>query len=363
MKKCFIIIGMVVFTFCLGFYVSAQFFDNNRTKGDVNVDGVVNILDALRTVNIILGVEPPPTPDELWAADCNGDGLINVIEVLGIINTILNIGTCISCEELDCDDGNPCTDDYCDSLLIQCVHDTLSGISCDDGNPCTVNDICQNGNCVGTPKECIDIDGNTYQTVMIGDQCWMAENLKATHYRNGDPIRNVADDTEWINLTTGGYCDYDNDSGNSDTYGRLYNWYAVNDSRYIAPEGWHVPSDAEWKQLEMYLGMNQSDADTTGFRGTDEGGKMKTTGTIEGEDGFWFSPNIGATNESGFSALPGGYRYGRNFEFLGCQARFWSSTEYDSIYAWYRFLSCYGDQVYRSFSYGTIGYSVRCLRD
>ena len=146
-----------------------------------------------------------------------------------------------------------------------------------------------------------DIDGNTYQTVKIGDQWWMAENLKVTCYRNGDAIPNITDGTTWASLSTGAYCEYNNDINNVATYGRLYNWYAVTDSRNIAPAGWHVPSDAEWKQLEMYLGMSQSEADATGWRGTDEGGKLKEVGTMH-----WNSPNTGATNESGFTALPGG---------------------------------------------------------
>jgi uncharacterized protein (TIGR02145 family) len=120
-----------------------------------------------------------------------------------------------------------------------------------------------------------DIDGNVYQTVTIGAQVWMAENLKVTHYRNGDPIPNVTDTAAWEGLSTGAYCEYDNDINNVATYGRLYNWYAVDDSRGLAPEGWHVPSDDEWKQLEMYLGMSQSEADDYGWRGTDEGGEVK----------------------------------------------------------------------------------------
>jgi uncharacterized protein (TIGR02145 family) len=123
----------------------------------------------------------------------------------------------------------------------------------------------------------IDIDGNTYQAIKIGDQWWMAENLKVTHYRNGDPIPNVTDSTEWSNLATEAYCVYENDESIAETYGYLYNWYVVNDSRNIAPEGWHVPTDEEWKELEMFLGMSQSEANGTGWRGTDEGGKLKET--------------------------------------------------------------------------------------
>ncbi|MBN1998490.1 fibrobacter succinogenes major paralogous domain-containing protein [candidate division KSB1 bacterium] len=204
-----------------------------------------------------------------------------------------------------------------------------------------------------------DIDGNVYKTVKIGDQWWVAENLKVTHYRNGDPIPNVTGSSEWANLSTGATCNYDNNESYVSTYGRLYNWYAVNDSRGLAPAGWHVPTDAEWKQLEMYLGMSQSEADATGWRGTDEGGKLKETGT-----GHWASPNTGATNESGFSALPGGYRFGGGtFYGIGFAAYFWSASSGSDDRAWYRSLSCSNSAVYR-FGYSRRGgFSVRVVRD
>ena len=194
-----------------------------------------------------------------------------------------------------------------------------------------------------------DIDGNVYQTVKIGDQWWMAENLKVTHYRNGDAIPNVTDSTEWLTLITGAYCEYDNSSANVETYGRLYNWYAVTDGRNIAPEGWHVPMDDEWQILVDYLGGSSV-----------AGGKMKETGTEH-----WNSPNTGATNESGFTALPGGYRsydYGY-YSGVGGSGAFWSSTEGGSGGAWARLLHYYGSVVYRA-SYGEqAGFSVRCVRD
>lgn len=209
-----------------------------------------------------------------------------------------------------------------------------------------------------------DIDGNVYQTVTIGTQVWMAENLKVIHYRNGDTIPNVTSTSDWGYLTTGAYCNYENDAGNVATYGRLYNWYAVDDSRNIAPGGWHVPSDEEWKQLEMYLGMSQSDADDVGYRGTYEGGKMKATGNKEGGTGLWYSPNTGATNESGFTALPAGYRsINGDFGDLGFNVYFWSSTEYDSDDAWSRNLYYYYAQVDRSYYLKKCGFSVRCVRD
>ena len=209
------------------------------------------------------------------------------------------------------------------------------------------------------PPTVTDYDGNVYQTVLIGDQCWMMENLKVTHYRNGEAIPHVTDSETWAGLTTGAYCNYGNDEGNVSTYGRLYNWYAVDDSRKIAPEGWHVATDEEWKQLEMFLGMSQAEADTTGWRGTDEGGKLKEAGTTH-----WASPNTGATNESGFTALPGGYRHvGGNFHSMYWSANFWSSTELSSLGAWYRTVNCDYSQVLRTNVNEPTGFSVRCVRD
>ena len=204
------------------------------------------------------------------------------------------------------------------------------------------------------PPTVTDYDGNTYFTVEIGNQCWMAENLEVTHYRNGDAIPHVTDGGTWAGLSTGAYCEY------VTTYGRLYNWYAVDDSRSIAPSGWHVPTDDEWKQLEMYLGMSQADADDINWRGTDEGGKLKEVGTSH-----WYAPNAGATNESGFTALPGGCRnYIGEFNSIGYSALFWCSTELNSDHAWNRHVSRSSSLVYRGSIYDKrSGFSVRCVRD
>jgi uncharacterized protein (TIGR02145 family) len=206
-----------------------------------------------------------------------------------------------------------------------------------------------------------DIDGNVYQTVTIGTQEWMAENLKVTHYRNGDAIPNVTDDITWQGLSIGGYCNYSNDVSNVATYGRLYNWYAVTDIRNIAPDGWHVASDVEWKQLEMHLGMSQAQADATDGRGTDEGGKLKEAGTTH-----WDSPNTGATNESGFSGLPAGirsYTHG-TFFYIGSDAVFWTSTEFNSLFAWLRALhNSYSLVTRNCLNNKGEGFSVRCVRD
>jgi uncharacterized protein (TIGR02145 family) len=197
------------------------------------------------------------------------------------------------------------------------------------------------------PSTVTDIDGNIYATTRIGDQCWMARNLEVTHYRNGDTIPNVTDGSAWPYLTTGAQCGYNNNEGNIAVYGRLYNWYAVDDSRNIAPEGWHVPSDAEWQILIDYLGGSEI-----------AGGMMKETGTAH-----WTSPNGGATNCSGFTALPGGHR-GHDFVHMGNSAYFWSST-----------LSSMGGRAcYRMIMYNDAGidpgnglyyggFSVRCIKD
>ena len=207
------------------------------------------------------------------------------------------------------------------------------------------------------PVETItDIDGNVYRTVVIGTQVWMAENLKVTHYRNEDPIPNIIDGNQWRNLTTGAYCVYENNNSHVSTYGLLYNGYAVEDSHNIAPTGWHVPTDDEWKELEMYLGMSQSDADDMEFRGTDEGGKMKEAGTTH-----WHSPNI-ATNESGLSLLPGGcFYYG--YRDMGIHAIFWCSTEDSSGGTWSRYLDNEHSDVARLSFDKSCYFSVRCVKD
>lgn len=206
-----------------------------------------------------------------------------------------------------------------------------------------------------------DIDGNTYKTIQIGDQLWMAENLKVTHYRNGDSIPNVTSGGDWSNLSNGAYCNYNNDESDVSTYGRLYNWYAVDDSRNLAPEGWHIPSDEEWRILEMYLGMSQGAAHyaVVGDRGTDQGNKLKSSSGWEN--------NGNGTNESGFSALPGGFRLvaNANSEFIAIKvtAYFWSSSEYSNSLAWYRALASHKKTVYRYAVNKNQGFSIRCIKD
>jgi len=198
-------------------------------------------------------------------------------------------------------------------------------------------------------KSCLnDIDGNVYHTVTIGMQIWMVENLKTTHFRDGTTIPNVTDNASWSKLSTGAYCDYNYTVSNSDTYGRLYNWYAAIDTHNICPIGWHVPSDAEWTTLTSFLG-GESIA----------GSELKEAGTTH-----WYSSNAGADNSSGFSALPGGERFnGGSFYDFGYGVYLWSSTASNINEAWRRYLHSNMSNVTRNRGGKNDGYSVRCLRD
>lgn len=199
-----------------------------------------------------------------------------------------------------------------------------------------------------TPTTVTDLEGNVYHTITIGTQVWMVENLKTTKYRNGESIPNVTDNTAWGNLTTEAYCNYNNDTNNSTIYGRLYNWYAVTDSRNIAPLGWHVPSDAEWTTLTTYLG-GESVA----------GSKLKEINTTH-----WQSPNTGATNETGFTALPGGTRIVNGvFYLIGYDGYWWGSTESIISNAWGLNMLYDVSNINRNDYYKRAGLSVRCLRD
>lgn len=207
-----------------------------------------------------------------------------------------------------------------------------------------------------------DQDGNVYRTVKIGDQWWMAENLRVTHYRNGDPIALVSSNSAWSDHVTGAYCAYNNSENQAAKYGYLYNGFSVVDTRNIAPAGWRVPGYEDWKTLEMHLGMSSSEVDKFNFRGTDEGGKLKATGT-----GFWLEPNTGATNESGFTALPGGMR-NENGEFIYLRedAYFWSSLSPGGAWAdllWMRSLNFNEPRINRDLLSKKNGYSVRLVRD
>jgi len=189
--------------------------------------------------------------------------------------------------------------------------------------------------------------------VKIGTQVWMNKNLDVTHYRNGDKIPQVKDSAKWANLTTGAWCWYKNDSAKDAVYGKLYNWYAVNDPRGLAPTGWHVPTDAEWKTLSTFLGPDSI-----------AGGKLKETGTIQAGTGLWYYPNTGATNITGFTGRPGGHRATNGaFFYLGYYGLFWSSIEAYTHGAWSRSLSYEFSSIHRQILNNQNGLSVRCLKD
>ena len=203
-----------------------------------------------------------------------------------------------------------------------------------------------------------DLPGNcSTNFTTICNQTWMVKNLDVDHYKNGDPIPQVTDPTEWAALTTGAWCYYFNDPANGPTYGKLYNWYAVNDPRGLAPPGWHVPTNSEWETLINCLGGEEI-----------AGGKLKEIGTTH-----WLEPNIGATNESGFTALPGNIRLNTgeftpssNTPYLGVFADFWTSSEFifnSMIYASHQVIIFNFPGIQHGADDKAYGLSVRCVKD
>jgi uncharacterized protein (TIGR02145 family) len=200
---------------------------------------------------------------------------------------------------------------------------------------------------------CTDGDGNNYPVVQVGTgkgspQIWMAENLKTTKLNDGTTIiPNVTGNTSWRALSTPGYCLFNNGASNKEIFGALYNWYSVN-TRKLCPTGWHVPGDADWTTYTEYLGGENV-----------AGGKLKETGTAH-----WVSPNLAATNVTGFTALPGGYRkFDGGFSPIGYYCKLWSATEYDATYSWSRYISNSDSKVIRTLFEKKAGLSVRCIKD
>ena len=217
--------------------------------------------------------------------------------------------------------------------------------------------------CSGTPTV-TDIDGNTYNTVQIGTQCWTQSNLKVSKYRNGDTIPTGLSNSSWQNTTSGAYAIYNNDPVNDELYGKLYNHYAVTDSRGLCPTGWHVPSDGAWNAIVKFLDSNADTVCGNCNQSTIAGGFLKST-TTQIIHGGWISPNIGATNSSGFTALPGGVR-GPAGEFLYFTSNgfWWSSTASFGSNAWFRNLSNGSTIIYNGDNATRPhGFSVRCLKN
>ncbi|GEM_PF-4711789 len=202
---------------------------------------------------------------------------------------------------------------------------------------------------MGYTQTVVDYDGNIYDTVIIGSQVWLKQDLRVTHYNNGDLIPNITDSANWLTLTTGARCYYDNDSATYDSvYGALYNWYAASNSNKICPVGYHVPTDGQWTLLENYLGGEMV-----------AGGPLKETGFLH-----WSSPNVGATNSTGFTGLPGGARgTSLDFGFIHENGMYWTYSSYGSGLAWGRYLYYLNAGVDRNPVMKYIGSSIRCLRD
>lgn len=192
-----------------------------------------------------------------------------------------------------------------------------------------------------------DIEGNVYRTVFIGGDEWMAENLKTARYRTDEPIPNVTDSAEWAALTTGAWAYFENDAAHDADYGKLYNWLAITDSKGVCPEGWHVPDDSEWDALLGKLGGSSIAGCALKERGSDH----------------WETPNECATNSSGFTAVPGGYRDLQGFINLGRHGVYWTSVEDNDDRAWFRSIHYNNGMVLRLFTSKNNELSVRCVRD
>jgi uncharacterized protein (TIGR02145 family) len=214
---------------------------------------------------------------------------------------------------------------------------------------------------IGDTGNVTDIEGNVYRTVRIGNQWWMAENLKTIFYQNGDTITDGSTVGDYsLELEPKYWFSYDDDLAEVDTFGRLYTWYVATDSRNVCPQGWHVPSDSAWNVMQISLGMSVEDANLICDDYNTIGGILKDTGTL-----VWQTPNTGATDEYGFTALPAGYRrrYYKDFEYKGEYACFWSTSAMDAENAWYRHLFHDKASICRTANLKNYGFSIRCVKD
>jgi len=324
---------------------------------DSDVDGVWDSVDACVDVSACNYAADPTEPCAyidvlgICGGGCEGDG-----DGDGICD---DVDTCVG----DLDECGVCNGPGPTEIVIEDItilYDSVYAEQIDTwfvfevGADTTFSYTCAPffGDC-GDP---VSYQGYDYATVLIGDQCWFAENLRNENYDNDDPIPAGLSDSEWSSTTSGATAVYGESASNLETYGRLYNWYAVDDVRGLCPSGWHVPTDAEWMTMEMALGMSESEANSTGWRGTDQGTQMKTT--------YGWNGGGNGTNSSGFSGLPGGHRSSSsgNFYSAGYSGNWWSSSPSGSD-AWHRSLNDFGENVYRYSNDQRYGFSVRCVRD
>jgi uncharacterized protein (TIGR02145 family) len=239
----------------------------------------------------------------------------------------------------------------------------IANITNNDTTICRGQSVTLNASAVSSGSA-TDINGNAYPTVNIGTQTWMQKNLNVSKYKNGDIIPQVTDATQWANLTTGAWCWYNNDSATyAATYGKLYNWYAVNDARGLAPDGWHVPSNSEWNRLVKNIDAAADTICINCSQSQTAGGNLKDTGTLK-----WLTPNTGATNNTNFTALPGGMRFGTSFTQWRVSGIWWTNSQFSSNDAYSKSLNYLDTKIASGYSTNlplnkNNGYSVRCLRN
>ena len=383
---------------CLGSQLDAIGECGGDCLNDVNNDGICDddsvfgctdplAINFLDDANVDDGsccffIPGPATPcGEECTGDADEDGVCDNLEVYGCLtegacNYVYYATESAPCDFLSC---AGCTDEMACNYWGGAILDDGTCQYPDPFYDCSgacLNDSNANGICDELePADCglpVSYQGYDYATVLIVEQCWFAENLRSENYENGDAIPLGFSDTEWTSTTSGATAVYGEGSSDCYTYtpdgdacdeawslneyGRVYNWYAVDDVRGLCPSGWHVPTDGEWMTMEMALGMSESEANSSGWRGWNQGTQMKTTYG-------WYNGGNG-TNSSGFSGLPGGGRNGSvgYFKFAGVNGNWWSSSPQGGS-AWFRGLNNDRENVARAYGNPREGYSVRCVRD
>ena len=274
--------------------------------------------------------------------DINNNGSVDIedfLSILGLFGDQDSDGDGLYDSQDNCFDLTSCN--YMDSSTPACVYPDAIGECYGFCN----SDLDGDGVCDDDCGGYLEYQGYDYQMVQIGGQCWFAENLRSENYENGEAIPEVTDNEAWSGLISGARCNYDNDASNAATYGRLYNWYAVEDPRGLCPSGWHVPTDEEWMVMVDLLGGEAV-----------AGVQMKTT--------YGWNNGGNGTNTSGFSGLPGGYRRPDGlFSVSGIRGLWWTSSPMDLSYALWRRLSNGNDIVDGGGSMFIDGYSIRCIQD
>ena len=297
--------------------------------------------------------------------DINANGAVDIadfLHVLGLFGDVDSDGDGVWDSQDNCIDLESCN--FTDSSASFCTYPDAIG-DCNGNCPEDINGdgVCDVYSC-GNP---VSYQGYDYMTFFIAQQCWFAENLRNENYKNGDAILNNLSYYDWVNTTSGAFTVYGWEDDNCSAflpgvcdesqslveYGRLYNWYAVDDPRGLCPVGWHVPTDAEWMTLEISLGLSATEANDEGYRGTDQGTQMKATPSN--------NPGWNGSNSSGFTGLPGGFR-SWGFNNGGWSGKWWSSSQNGSR-AWSRGLCQDNGFIERTKDFPMYGCSIRCVQD